>query len=248
MDFTRIMQVAQNGALEAVAREYGLAPGQMTMALEALAPALAAMMKASRSAGWPPAGFPFGQNLTGASAPPDFDTMLLGPATMSARSPMMDWFFGPPDLRRKIASLASGATDLPAAALEKMMPALTLATLQAIAMSQGQSGHRPGVPSRREGPPDPGKPKGPLDRYEEEQARASATGPGLSAGVEQIAQMMDGFVAMLGNPSPEPSSDDLPGETAPGKDLVEPLMDFGLRLGGDYCRAMEALIDRNRPE
>jgi hypothetical protein len=177
------------------------------------------------------------------------------------------FMFGSPELARAVASQAAAFTGLAQEKMNELMPALAAMTFGGLAKQATAA--NPFLDAmlkqfRAGGIETPRAEKGPLDRYEEEQAArggasgtadlARAQGEMMQAGMaafqtgtamwqQAMAEMMKSAGAAAGTADGKEA-----GPTASGRDLFGDMFEPGLRLGEAYQREMEAIFARLRPE
>jgi hypothetical protein len=260
MNLFDIMQAA-GGAnpYAALASRYGLTQAEIAKAMEAFLPAFSAGLK--RSTADPLGTFELMRRLAlgdwrRAYEEPAF---AFGPAWRQGEEAMA-FLFGSPGGARAVAEQAAAFSGLAAEKLREMMPAMTAMMLGGLA-AQAASANPLLDAMLKEfrasaKPPDSAKPKGPLDRYEEEQASKDAGPADLAAMQEAMAkaglaafeagaaawrqagQVMGGG-ALAGNAAQ-------PASAATGRDAFGDMLEPGPRVSEAYLRAIEDLISGAR--
>ena len=257
MNLFDIMRSAGGGnPYAALAAHYGLNQDQIAKAVEAFLPAFSAGLKQSTAD-------PFGtfelmrRMATGdwrrAYAEPAF---AFGPGWRQGEDAMA-FLFGSPAAARAVTEQAAVFSGLAQEKLREMMPALTAMMLGGLT-SQAASVNpmldamlKQFRASDRTAAPGTGKPRGPLDRYEEEQAakeggadiaamQDAMTKAGLAAfeagaaAWRQAGQVMGGG-ALTGNASQQET-------TVTGREAFGEMLEPGLRASESYLRAINELM------
>jgi hypothetical protein len=264
MNLFEMMRAAGGGeAFRALAAQYGLSEEQVARAVEAFLPAFSAGLKRSTA---DPLGL---MELMRRLAVGDMGQAYLHPERMfgPARREGDDalaFLFGSSEAARAVAKQASAFAGLTQEKLAELMPALAAMLFGGLA-EQSRAANPVFDAMLKEFRADAGKKpagKGPLDRYEEEQARKeseaaadlgraqaemleaglAAFQAGTAAWQKSMADMMKvaGGGAMTGDasrPETEPS----------GRDLFGEMFETGLRTHEAYQREVEALVERLRP-
>lgn len=262
MNLFEIMRSAGGGdGFAQLARQYGLSEDQIGKAVQAFLPAFSAGLKRGTAD-------PFGlMEFMRKLAAPDFSRAYQQPdwafgAGRRQGEDALAFLFGSPEAARAVASQASAFTGLAQDKLSELLPALAAMMFGGLAqqsiaanplldamMKQFQAAERE----------KPRAGKGPLDRYEEEQAKrerdapadlARAQGEMMQAGMAAFQAGTAAWQQAMGQMMKNAGG---PGATQPGApvsgsavfgDMFEP----GLRLSEAYGREMEALLERLRAE
>jgi hypothetical protein len=255
MNLFDIMRQAGGGdAFAELARQFGLSEEQIGKAVEAFMPAFSAGLK--RSTGDPLGLMQLMQKLSMGSYPEAYrnPAWAFGPGQQPGQE-ALSFLFGSPEAVRALAAQAAAFTGLSPDKLAAMLPALASMVFGGLAqqaaranpmfealLQQMQVGAAPAA-------------KGPLDRYEEEQA---ARGESANLGQAQAEMMKAGMAAFQANAaawqramSAAMSAADDTGPKSPmpksGPDLFGEMFEPGRRLGEAYQREMEALLRRFGP-
>jgi hypothetical protein len=256
--FDTIRQAGGGNAFSALAAQYGLSEEQIGKAVGALMPAFSAGLKRSTA---DPVGVMALMRKLALGGYPQF---YQDPAwALGAGRPQGDdalaFLFGSPDAVRALAAQASAFTGVPLDKLAAMLPALAGIVFGGLA--QQSTASNPILEAMMEQFRAFTEPqsaaKGPLDRYEEEQAAREGSGAftGTQAGMMQagMAAFQAGTSAwqqavgqamktMGGAAAAAPQG------SASGSSLFGEMFEPGMKLGEAYQREIEAILNRTRPE
>ena len=261
MNLFDIMRQAGGGnAFSQLATQYGLSEDQVAKAVQAFMPAFSSGLK--RSTADPLGVTEFMRRL----AAGDYLRAYQNPhwATGGGRGGGEDalkFLFGSPDATRALAAQAAAFTGLGADKLGEILPALAAMMFGGLARQSAAANpmldamlkqFQPGATGGAEA-------KGPLDRYEEEQAAgdrgvadplAGAQGEMMRAGLAAFQAGTAAWQKAVGEAmkGPAAAAGEGPGAGAPGQNVFGELLEPGLRLGEAYQREVEAMLDRLRPE
>ena len=266
MNLFEIMRGAGGGdAFSQLGRQYGLSQDQISQAVQAFMPAFSAGLKRGTA---DPFGFAeFMRKL----ATPDFARAYQQPdwALGSARRQGEDalaFMFGSPEIARAVASQAATFTGLAQEKMSELMPALAAMMFGGLAKQAPAANPFLDAMLKQMRPAAPETPragKGPLDRYEEEQAARAGSGAadlarapgemmqagmaafqaGTAAWQHAMGEMMKNAGAAAGTADGRPA-----GGTPSGPDMFGDMFEPGLRLSEAYAREMEAIVARMRPD
>lgn len=263
MNLFDIMRSAGGGdAFSALAKQYGLTPEQISAAVGALMPGFSAGLRRSASD-------PFGlMQLMRTMALNDYARAYREPAwalTGGRREgdKALTLLFGSPEIADKTAELAAAYTGLAQDKLRELQVPLAAMMLGGIA-DQSRAGNPmldAMLKSMRATPEEETpKGKGPLDRYEEEQAereRAAFAAPaqamgemakaGLAAFEAGSAAWQKAAADMLAGAKPDAAkSEAKDGGAAPASpaDLFGEMLEPGVRLGEAYQRQVTEMLER----
>jgi hypothetical protein len=272
MDLFDIMQQAGGGkAFQAMASQYGLQPDQVQSAMEAFMPAFSTGLQRNTA---DPMGFlKFMQAISTGQHANYFDNpqSALSGLGIDEGNAILGHLFGSKDVSRAVASQVNAATGISQSILKQMLPAIASMVLGGL-FKQSRGGGNPILETILEqmtgGRAEPPA-KGPLDRYEDEEAeresRQSSSAPGGFGGNpfgRMMEEMMGGGGAgggqnpwgrmmeeMLGGGAR--TEQELPQKPAAapqtprsGKDIFGDMLEPGRRMGEDYQKNMESIFDQ----
>ncbi len=259
MDLFDIMRQAGGGnAFQAMASQYGLQPDQVQRAMEAFMPAFSTGLQRNTA---DPLGFlKFMQAIATGRHADYYDNpqAALSDTGIDEGNAILGHLFGSKDVSRAVAAQVDAATGIGQSILKQMLPVVASMMLGGL-FKQSRSGANPmleaildqmaggGQAARAEAPA-----KGPLDRYEDEQAerewRENPFGKMMeemlsAGGRNPWGRMME---EVLGGAGQERRQDrTAPSETPQsGKDIFGDLLEPGRRMGEAYQKNMEALFDQ----
>jgi hypothetical protein len=264
MNLFDIMRQAGGGdAFARLGGQYGLSEEQITQAVQAFMPAFSAGLK--RSTADPLGLMEFMRRL----ATGGFGQAYQNPAWASgAGRPQgeeaLSFLFGSPEAARAIAAQASAFTGLAQDKLAELLPALAAVMFGGLAKQATAANpvldammkqfHAAAAGSA-------GAAKGPLDRYEAEEAQRDGTadfarmqGDMLKAGLSAFQAGTAAWQQTMGEMMKSAGGGAVTGtgarpETeASGRDLFGEMFEPGLRLSEAYQREMESLMARLRPD
>ena len=265
MNLFELMRAGGGGnAFSALAAQYGLSEDQVARAMQAFLPALSAGVKRSTD---DPLGFlEFMRRL----ASGDYLKAYQNPGWAAATGrrqgdDALAFLFGSPDAARRLAGPAAAFTGLAQENLAELLPAM--AAMMFGGLAQQSAATHPFVDAmlKQFGADEPERraAKGPLDRYEEEQAereRAAAADLGRAQGEmmrsglaafqagTQAWQKAVGEMAKTMGGGTATGDADKGGAAPTGRAIFGEMLDPGLRLGETYQREMEAVLERLKPE
>lgn len=256
--FDTIRQAGGGNAFSALAAQYGLSEEQIGKAVQAFMPAFSAGLK--RSTADPLGLMEFMRKLAQGGYPQSYQNPAWAfGAGRPQGEDALAFLFGSPEAARALAAQAGAFTGLAPDKLAAMLPAL--AGMMFGGLAQQSTASNPVLeammrPFRAVTEPR-STAKGPLDRYEEEQAAREGKDPftgaqsemmqagmaafqaGTSAwqqAVGQAMQTMGGAAAATQRPP------------ASGAGLFGDMFEPGIKLGEAYQREVEATLSRMRPE
>ena len=264
MNLFDIMRQAGGGnAFSALGQQYGLTEEQIRRAMEAFLPAFSAGLKQSTAD-------PFGlMQLMQRLGAPDYTRAYRNPdwaagAGRPEGEAALAFLFGSPEAARGVAEQASRFTGLALEKLNELLPAMTAMMFGGLAEQSRRANPMFDAMLRQfhTAAPDTA-PKGPLDRYEDEQAEresatmadmAEAQRQAMAAGIaafqtgaaawqKAMADMMKNADTSKAQPTGEAS-----GSGSAGANVFGEMFEPGLRLSEAYQREMEAMLDRLRPK
>ena len=234
MDLFDIMQQAGGGkAFQAMASQYGLQPDQVQSAMAAFMPAFSTGLQRNTA---DPMGFlKFMQAISTGRHANYFDDpqSALSSLGIEEGNAILGHLFGSKDVSRAVAGQVNAATGISQSILKQMLPAIASMVLGGL-FKQSRGGGNPileaileqmtgGGASRRGAEPPA---KGPLDRYEEEEAeresREASPAPG-GFGDNPFGRMMED---MLGGGASGGA-----GGANPWGRMMEQMMGGGARAG-----------------
>lgn len=266
MNLYEIMRAAGGGnAFPALAAQYGLSQDQIAKAMEAFLPAFSAGLKKSTA---DPLGL---MEFLRRLAMPDYTQAYRQPGQFFGGGQRkgedaLGFLFGSPEVAEAVARQASAFTGLAQEKLAELMPAMAAMMFGGLA-EQARTAN-PVLDAmmkefRAGGSTGSGAAKGPLDRYEEEQARRE-TDPTADLARTQAEMMQAGLAAFqagtaawqktMADMAKTAGGGALAGdasrpETEPsGRDLFGEMFEPGLKLGEAYQRELAGLFERMRPE
>ncbi len=266
MNLYEIMRGAGGGnAFPALAAQFGLSEEQVGKAMEAFLPAFSAGLKKSTA---DPLGL---MEFLRRLAVPDYMEAYRQPAKFfgggrGKGDDALGFLFGSPEMAEAVARQASAFTGLAQEKLAELMPAMAAMMFGGLA-EQARTAN-PVLDAmmkefRAGGAASAGAAKGPLDRYEEEQARqeGDATADMARAQAEMMQAGLAAFQAgtaawqkTMADMAKTTGGGALAGdasrpETEPsGRDLFGEMFEPGRKLGEAYQRELAGLFDRIRPE
>lgn len=281
MDLFDILQQAGGGkAFQAMASQYGLQPDQVQSAMEAFMPAFSTGLQ--RNTADPMEFLKFMQAISTGQHASYYDDpqSALSVFGIEEGNAILGHLFGSKDVSRAVAGQVNAATGISQSILKQMLPAIASMMLGGL-FKQSRGGGNPiletiveqmagggASPSGAEPPP-----KGPLDRYEEEEADREGREPspvpggigdnpfgrmmedmmggGTSGGAggsgqnpwDRIMEEMLGRGAGAGR---ERTQNPAAAPEAPrsGKDIFGDMLEPGRRMGEDYQKNMESIFDQ----
>jgi hypothetical protein len=251
MDLFDIMQQAGGGkAFQAMASQYGLQPDQVQSAMEAFMPAFSTGLQRNTA---DPMGFlKFMQAISTGQHANYFDNpqSALSGLGIDEGNAILGHLFGSKDVSRAVASQVNAATGISQSILKQMLPAIASMVLGGL-FKQSRGGGNPILETILEqmtgGRAEPPA-KGPLDRYEDEEAMMEEMmgGGGAGGGQNPWGRMME---EMLGGGAR--TEQELPQKPAAapqtprsGKDIFGDMLEPGRRMGEDYQKNMESIFDQ----
>jgi hypothetical protein len=263
-----MMLQAQNGsAMEAMARQYGLAQEQMTQALAALMPAFSTGLK--RTASNP---YDFSQLLT-KMASGDFSSYFedmskaFSPQGISVGNDVLGQIFGSKDVSRAIAAQAAQITGIGQDILKQMLPVIATAVMGGL-MKQGL-GQMPATDFWSNSPqarmmeqwmqaagfkPKHQEPASifdnpftqsfqamfaPKPEPREQPANPFASNPFA----DFLAAMTASMAANAPKPEEKPKAEAAPAAEPAVSELVNTMFDSGLEVQKNYQKAMDSIFD-----
>jgi hypothetical protein len=266
MNLYDIMRTAGGGnAFTALAPQFGLSAEQVARAVEAFLPAFSAGLKKSTA---DPLGL---MELFRRLAEASYAQAYLRPeqffgAPRREGEDALRFLFGSPEAADAVARQASAFTGLAQAKLAEIMPVIAAIMFGGLA-AQARAANPVLDAMMKEfqagGSKRPDAPKGPLDRYEEEQekrgrdaaadlahAQADLLKSGLAAFQAGTAawQKAMGEMARTAGGGALAGDASQPGTEPSGRDVFGEMFESGVRASEAYQREMEALLERMRPE
>ena len=254
--FDTMRQAGGGNAFASLGSQFGFSEEQIARAVQAFMPAFSTALKRATA---DPAGFmEFLQKLALGGYPQAYQNPVW--AFGAGRPQAQDAFaflFGSPEAARALAAQAGAFTGLAPDKLAEMLPALTSIVMGGLA--QQMAALNPMWTAMQESLRAAARPataaKGPLDRYEEEQAAREAAAGFGAAPAEMMKAGMAAFEAGAAawqqavSRALSPAADET-GGAAPkfGPELFGEMFEPGLRLSEAYQREMEALLQRLRPD
>nr|WP_246206541.1 DUF937 domain-containing protein [Propylenella binzhouense] len=267
-------QAGGGGAFRALAGKFGLTDGDLDRLVAAFTPALQSGLEANMRD--PAAFFRLMGELATANAARFYEhpESAFTDAGWRESRALMERIFQSEDVRRALAEQISAATGLAQAVAREALPALTAIGLGGIERVSRKNPFFEAMLRQAESAPRPpagggAAAKGPLDRYEEEQAekerteagafaQAFADNPFVKAYAEMVRQGTAGaldpsnpFHAALaaaaapaaGEAGPDPAA----GE-ALGRALLGDALESGRRMGEAYQKAVAAAFAAGKPK
>jgi hypothetical protein len=269
MDLFDIMQQAGGGkAFEAMASQYGLQPDQVQSAMAAFMPAFATGLQRNTS---DPMGFlKFMQAISTGQHANYYDDpqSALSGLGIEEGNAILGHLFGSKDVSRAVADQVNAATGIGQSILKQMLPVIASMVLGGL-FKQSRGGGNPILETIIEQMTGGGPAKGPLDRYEEEQAERQSREPspapggfgdnpfgrimeemlggGASGGAgganpwgRMMEQMMGGGAGQEQPQKPAAA----PQTPRSGKDIFGDMLEPGRRMGEAYQKNMESIFDQ----
>ena len=258
MNLFDIMRQAGGGSgFSALGSQYGLSEEQIAKAVQAFMPAFSAGLKKSTA---DPFGLmDFMQRLATGGYPQAYqDPDWASGAGRRQGEEALGFLFGSPEAARAIAAQASAFTGIAREKLAELLPALTAIMFGGLAKQAAAANPVIEAMLKQFHAGAPGAAaKGPLDRYEEEQAERDGTGDlaraqaemmqaGLAAfqaGTAAWQQAMSEMMKTAGGGAMT-ATGERPETKASGRDLFGEMFEPGLRLSEAYSREMEAVLQR----
>lgn len=261
MNLFDIMRQAGGGdAFRQLASQYGLSEDQIAKAVQAFMPAFSSGLK--RSTGDPLGLMEFMRRLSAgdylrAYQNPDW---AAGGGRGSGED-ALKFLFGSPDAARALAAQAAAFTGLGADKLTEILPALAAMLFGGIGRQSAAANPMLDAMLKQFQAAAAGQgAKGPLDRYEAEEAErqrgtvdqlASVPGEMMQAGLAAFQAGTAAWQKTLGDAmkgAAAAAGGEKPGAGAPSQNVFGEMFESGLRLGETYQREVEAMLDRLRPE
>jgi len=260
MNLFDIMRGAGGGSgFSTLGSQFGLSEEQVARAVQAFLPAFSAGLK--RSTADPLGLAEFMQRLAqGNYAQAYQNPFLASDAGRAQGNEALAFLFGSPDAARAVAEQASAFTGLARDKLLELLPAVTAMMFGGLAEQSRRANPLldAWMKQFQAAPPKPAA-KGPLDRYEEDQAereraaaefaraQAESAKAGLAAVQAGTAAWQQGMAEMM-------KAAGMPGgaggkqPAVSGREMFGEMFEPGLRLSEAYQREMEALIGRMPPQ
>ena len=263
MNLFDIMRQAGGGnAFSALGAQYGLTEEQVAKAMQAFMPAFSAGLKQSTA---DPLGLAdFMRRLaTGGYGQAFGNPQWAFGAGRPQGEEALSFLFGSPDAARAIAAQAGAFTGLAPEKLAELLPAVAAMMFGGLAKQANAANPLLEAMLKQFHAALPGNAKaakGPLDRYEEEQAEREKGGParaqedmmkaGLAAfqaGTAAWQQTMGEMMKTAGGGAVTGTGERPEAKTS-GRDLFGELFEPGRRFGEAYQREMEAMLGRLRSD
>ena len=272
MDLFDIMQQAGGGkAFQAMASQYGLQPDQVQSAMEAFMPAFSTGLQRNTA---DPMGFlKFMQAISTGQHANYYDDpqSALSGLGIDEGNAILGHLFGSKDVSRAVADQVNAATGIGQSILKQMLPVIASMVLGGL-FKQSRGGGNPILETIIEqmtggGASPPAK--GPLDRYEEEEAEresreaspapggfgdnpfgrmmeemmgGGATGGGQNPWGRMMEEMLGGG-AKAGQERPQKPAA-APKTPQSGKDIFGDMLEPGRRMGEAYQKNMDSIFDQ----
>lgn len=256
--FDMMRQAGGGEAFSALARQYGLSEDQVAKAVQAFMPAFSAGLKQSTA---DPLGLmDFMRRLASGETSRAYENPAFAwGAGQKQGQDALKFLFGSPDAAQGIARQAAAFTGLAQDKLQELLPAV--ASMMFGGFAKQATAANPMMEAvmsqfRAAGGEKPKAGKGPLDRYEDEQASldrddfARAQGEMVQAGLaafqagaaawQKAVSDMTGVVGSSGAGKPAGG--------ATGQNLFGEMFEPGMRMSETYQREMEAMLRRFRPD
>lgn len=255
--FDMMRQAGGGDAFSALGRQYGLSEDQVTKAVQAFMPAFSAGLKQSTA---DPFGLTEFMRKLGSG---DFARAYQNPASafgagQTQGKDALTFLFGSPEATQAIARQAAAFTGLAQDKLQELLPAVAAMMFGGFA-KQATAGNPMLDEMMKQfsaGSDEKPSGKGPLDRYEEEQAsrerdemaraQQDMMQAGLAAfqsGAAAWQKAVGDMVGVVGKSGAgQPSGGDA------GQKLFGDMFEPGMRLSETYQREMEAMLKRFRPD
>ena len=264
MNLYDIMRTAAGGnAFAALASQYRLSEDQVTTAAQAFLPAFSAGLKRSTD---DPLGFlELMRRLAGGEYVRAYQNPGWAAGTGRRHGEdALAFLFGSPDAARTLAGQASSFTGLAPDKMAELLPPMAAIVFGGLAQQAASVNPFVDTLLKQLGGVEPERraAKGPLDRYEEEQAereRPTAAELGraqtemmrtglaaFQAGTEAWQRAVSEMAKMMGGGGATGEADKGAGPT--GRDVFGEMLEPGFRLGEAYQREMEAMLARLRSE
>ena len=264
MNLFELMRAAGGGnAFSALAAQYGLSEDQVARAMQAFLPALSAGVQRSTD---DPLGFlEFMRRLASGNYLKAYQNPGWAAATGRRQGEdALAFLFGSPEAARMLAGPAAAFTGLTQEKLAELLPPMAAMMFGGLAQQSAASNPFVEAMLKAFGADEPERraAKGPLDRYEEQQAerqRAAAGDLGraqgetmrsglaaFQAGTEAWEKAVAEMTSTMRGVAPAGNADKAVAPT--GRDVFGEMLEPGLRLGEAYQREMEAMLERLKPE
>ncbi len=261
MNLYEMMRSAGGGELfSSMARQFGMSEDDVRKAVEAFLPAFSAGLKRKTS---DPLGLTeFLQRL----ASPDYLRAYSSPewATGAARArgeEALRLLFGGPDAWRALVDQAAAFSGVSQDRLGALFPSLAAVMMGGFAKQAAAANPIVAAMLKQFEPGGAGSsaPKGPLDRYEEDQVEkdrgspndfARAQGEMMRAGITAFQAGTAAWQKAVGEAmaGAQGANESRPEGNATSAGVFGDMFEPGLRLSQTYQRELEALLDRLRPQ
>ena len=264
MNLFELLQSAGGGeAFKALAGQYGMSEDEVRRAAEALLPAFS--MGVRQGTASPPDLMAFLRLLaTGDFTRAYSDPSILFRARPSDADKALQVLFGSAAVAEAVSKQASLFSGLAEEKLRALMAPLAALALGGLAKRASTANPMLDARLTQFGAAtatSASKPKGPLDRLEEEQARREAEASGIADIQRAQEQLIDSGLAAFqaGTSAWQQAMSDMmkgaakgaasgePGIQFSGRDLFGEMFDSGVQLSETYRRGMEALVQRMAP-
>lgn len=264
--FDMMRQAGGGAAFPTFAQAYGMPPDQFSKVVEAFVPAFSAGLK--RSTADPLGIFELMRRLASGDYARFYLHPMLAPQTgIEPGQDMLAFLFGPEAVRQAVAQQVAAFSGADYSKIfAEVMPALASVMSGGLFHQALASGNpfAEGILRRmRPGPSGDEKPKGPLDRQEEEAAKREASGfgipeftrlghemmqSGVSAMAAGNAAWMDFFEKNARAAGGAADKEEARKPRLSGADVFGEMIEPGLRIGEAYQRELEAIFERFKPK
>lgn len=256
--FDMMRQAGGGDAFSALARQYGLSEDQVAKAVQAFMPAFSAGLKQSTA---DPLGLmEFMRKLASGEGSRAYENPAFAwGAGQKQGQDAMKFLFGSPDAARAIACQAAAFTGLAPDKLQDLLPAV--ASMMFGGFAKQAAAANPMMESvmnqfRTAGGEGSRAEKGPLDRYEDEQASrepdglARTQGEMMQAGLAAFQAGAAAWQKAVGEATSVVGSSGAEKQAgaATGQNVFGEMFEPGKRLSETYQREMEAMLQRFRPD
>lgn len=236
-------------------QQFGLSESDVRKAVEAFAPAFSAGL--GRKAAEPSGLYDFLGTLAGGQYDQFFNSPLAAgrDAERDSGNAILGQLFGSKDVSRALANQASAATGLSEAILKQVLPAIAAMMSGGLAQQAKAGTNSPfgEILRQMQGgsathSPSGGKaPRGPLDRFEDEQKQAEEKASGMPGGLEDMPfgrVFSDILGSTLGYAGGTDTEDRFKKQAEAGKAVFGDMIEPGRQMGEAYGKAVNTIFEQ----